>query len=74
VQDLTGSEPEVSLAVKLPSQSPPGGEDEDEDVNSEEAGDTDDFLSSQGFEFIDLSETRNLPDEEDALSQGTVII
>ncbi|KAK7056887.1 hypothetical protein VNI00_002604 [Paramarasmius palmivorus] len=60
-QDLKDLEPEVSLAVRLPTSSfPPGSrpkaEVEDEEEKSEDENDTDEFLSSHGFEFVDVTQ------------------
>ncbi|KAG6849935.1 hypothetical protein H0H93_003464 [Arthromyces matolae] len=64
VQDLSGFEPEVCLAVRLAQQassplSPVSHEDEDDNDDNE----IDRFLSSHGFEFIDAD--KNARDDVD---------
>ncbi|KAK0201815.1 hypothetical protein DFS33DRAFT_1350286 [Desarmillaria ectypa] len=55
-KDLGGSEPEVSLAVRVSASAAPSEEDkEDEDEALEDASAVDEFLSSHGFEFVDAS-------------------
>lgn len=51
MRDLSGSEPEVSLAVMLSTAA------EEDDESSEEDSAVDDFLASHGFEFIDATST-----------------
>ncbi|KAJ3881758.1 hypothetical protein F5051DRAFT_396410 [Lentinula edodes] len=58
-RDLNGSELEVSLAVRIESHQDDGrssitAEDEEEEVEFEGSGEIDEFLSSRGFEFIDV--------------------
>ncbi|KAE9392822.1 hypothetical protein BT96DRAFT_959231 [Gymnopus androsaceus JB14] len=59
-RDLNGSEPEVSLAVRIDSKEDNtiGAEDEEENEEEEEefddSAEIDEFLSSKGFEFIDV--------------------
>ncbi|KAJ4482033.1 hypothetical protein J3R30DRAFT_3286513 [Lentinula aciculospora] len=68
-RDLNGSEPEVSLAVRIESRRGDGQytiadenrkpelhevEEEEEEEEFEESGEIDEFLSSRGFEFIDI--------------------
>ncbi|KAJ6605683.1 hypothetical protein B0H10DRAFT_1886599 [Mycena sp. CBHHK59/15] len=70
--DMSGYEPEVALAVRV---APLGDviEDGDDDEEEEEA-EMDEFLSSNGFEFIDASEEPLSPGESDeelgSFSQG----
>ncbi|KAJ7784468.1 hypothetical protein B0H16DRAFT_1492620 [Mycena metata] len=68
--DMNGYEPEVSLAVRLAPSANAETEDDSGDAEDEEA-ELDEFLSSNGFEFIDASE-ETPPSEEDAggFSQG----
>lgn len=55
-KDLGGSEPKVSLAVRVSASKTPSEEDnEDEDEALEDANAVDEFLSSHGFEFVDAS-------------------
>ncbi|EEB95952.1 hypothetical protein MPER_04996, partial [Moniliophthora perniciosa FA553] len=61
--DLQDIEPEVSLAVRLPGSSfepdkRPKAEAEDEEERTEGENDTDEFLSSHGFEFVDVTRVR----------------
>ncbi|KAF5369546.1 hypothetical protein D9758_002780 [Tetrapyrgos nigripes] len=62
-QDLQGVEPEVSLAVRLPNSMNGGldsgkrsqqSEEEKEEEEFEDSGAIDEFLSSRGFEFVDV--------------------
>ncbi|GLB38378.1 putative alpha and gamma adaptin binding protein p34 [Lyophyllum shimeji] len=56
-QDLSGCQPEVCLAVRIPSQTPDIvslASDEGEEDDTEIDG----FLSSHGFEYIDAAEER----------------
>ncbi|KAF8158904.1 hypothetical protein K438DRAFT_2025967 [Mycena galopus ATCC 62051] len=64
--DMSGYEPEVALAVRIaPSNST---EEQDKDDEEEEDGaEIDEFLSSNGFEFIDASEETP---HGDSFSQG----
>ncbi|KAJ7095795.1 hypothetical protein B0H15DRAFT_827126 [Mycena belliarum] len=70
--DMRGCEPEVALAVRLASvgvAEPDSDDDEDEDDAA-----IDEFLSENGFEFIDASEEAHAVDETEedsgAFSQG----
>ncbi|KAJ6559102.1 hypothetical protein DFH09DRAFT_519530 [Mycena vulgaris] len=70
--DMRGYEPEVSLAVRLP---PSGAAEADNDDNEEEdEAEIDEFLSSNGFEFIDTSEETSpsgeAEQESGSFSQG----
>ncbi|KAF7314431.1 hypothetical protein MKEN_00915900 [Mycena kentingensis (nom. inval.)] len=51
--DMREHEPEVALAVRLPPSETPPSDVEDE---AEDETEIDEFLSSNGFEFIDVSE------------------
>jgi len=56
-QDLAGVEPEVALAVRLESSEANSSqeiEDAEDEKEFEEANDIDEFLSSRGFEFVDV--------------------
>jgi len=52
---MSGYEPEVSLAVRVAPSSSAEQDDKDDEEDEEEA-EIDEFLSSNGFEFIDASE------------------
>jgi hypothetical protein len=51
-QDLTGCEPEVCLAIKVANLASDSADEDD--------GETDAFLSSHGFEYVDAIEERLL--------------
>ncbi|KAJ3830725.1 hypothetical protein EV361DRAFT_867224 [Lentinula raphanica] len=63
-RDLNGSEPEVSLAVRIDSshfgasedysELPEEGDEEENEEEFEDSGEIDEYLSSKGFEFIDI--------------------
>ncbi|KAJ3753791.1 hypothetical protein EV360DRAFT_96877 [Lentinula raphanica] len=63
-RDLNGSEPEVSLAVRVDSshfgasedysELPEEGDEEENEEEFEDSGEIDEYLSSKGFEFIDI--------------------
>ena len=61
-KDLNGSEPEVCLAVRLPA--PAYLSDEDKEDEQDEPSIIDEFLSSNGFEFIDASHSEHEEVEE----------
>ncbi|KAL0961451.1 hypothetical protein HGRIS_006396 [Hohenbuehelia grisea] len=64
-QSIAQSEPEVSLAVRLPPRNSTETNDEDDlNVDEEEDSEIDEFLSSHGFEFID-DRGNSLPDDDD---------
>lgn len=69
-QDLSGYEPEVSLAVRVKQESPPSDPDDEVEDNSE----IDEYLSSKGFEYIDATQESKLKptgnDEDDTFSEG----
>jgi hypothetical protein len=69
--DMSGYEPEVSLAVRLP---PSGGTEADRDDDEDDEAEIDEFLSSNGFEFIDASTERSSESEEELgpFSQGSL--
>ncbi|KAJ7025327.1 hypothetical protein C8F04DRAFT_1128524 [Mycena alexandri] len=71
--DMSGYEPEVSLAVRLAPSGSAEKEDDSGDAEEEEA-ELDEFLSSNGFEFIDASEetppVRDSEEDVGAFSQG----
>ncbi|KAK0487365.1 hypothetical protein IW261DRAFT_611015 [Armillaria novae-zelandiae] len=70
-KDLGGSEPEVSLAVRVSASTTPSAEDkEDEDEASEDANAVDEFLSSHGFEFVDASSGGERAEEIEGISNG----
>ncbi|KAK0221925.1 hypothetical protein IW262DRAFT_1493652 [Armillaria fumosa] len=70
-KDLGGSEPEVSLAVRVSTSTTPSEEDkEDEDEASEDANAVDEFLSSHGFEFVDASSGREQAEGIEGISNG----
>lgn len=67
--DMSGYEPEVSLAVRV---SPSGDADEeDSDEEEEEQAEIDEFLSSNGFEFIDAYSDAEAEEDTGPFSQGT---
>ncbi|KAJ7134712.1 hypothetical protein C8R44DRAFT_771222 [Mycena epipterygia] len=73
--DMSGYEPEVSLAVRVSPSASVKEEDSEEEEEQEEQAEIDEFLSSNGFEFIDAysEETSSSPEaEEDSgpFSQG----
>ncbi|KAF5385629.1 hypothetical protein D9757_005542 [Collybiopsis confluens] len=54
-RELNGSAPEVSLAVRIELNDDENGkEDEEEEENFEDTAEIDEYLSSKGFEFIDV--------------------
>lgn len=55
-QDLDGCEPEVCLAVRLPSQRLPTPSASEKEGEDEDDSELDAFLSSHGFEYIDAIE------------------
>ncbi|KAF7365118.1 hypothetical protein MVEN_00383100 [Mycena venus] len=67
--DMSGYEPEVSLAVCVAPSSSAEQEDKDENEDDEEA-EIDEFLSSNGFEFIDASNETPSAGESEPFSQG----
>ncbi|KAK0187898.1 hypothetical protein F5146DRAFT_1061246 [Armillaria mellea] len=70
-KDLGGSEPEVSLAVRVSASTTPSEEDkEDEDEALEDANAVDEFLSSHGFEFVDASGGEQAQEELEGFSNG----
>ncbi|THV00857.1 hypothetical protein K435DRAFT_837102 [Dendrothele bispora CBS 962.96] len=73
-QDLAGTEPEVALAVRLESSigsetvsaCSQSNEDSGDEEGFEDSSEIDEFLSSRGFEFVDvplMSDNGNLGDE-----------
>ncbi|KAG6915148.1 hypothetical protein DXG01_013043 [Tephrocybe rancida] len=73
-QDLSGSEPEVCLAVRLAPQTssrPASPASEEEETETEDDSDIDGFLSSHGFEYIDASkkDIAQGAEEEDSESE-----
>ncbi|KAJ7695642.1 hypothetical protein B0H17DRAFT_1054969 [Mycena rosella] len=68
--DMSGYEPEVALAVRLAPSGVPEADSEDDD---EDEAEIDEFLSSNGFEFVDASEELSSPEEDEEsrpFSQG----
>lgn len=69
-QDLTGCEPEVCLAVKVPPVLSESADEDDSEIDA--------FLSSHGFEYVDATEKESsqrssyLHEEEDFA--GLVVI
>ncbi|KAF7346440.1 hypothetical protein MSAN_01872000 [Mycena sanguinolenta] len=67
--DMSGYEPEVALAVRVaPGSTEPEDKEDGDDAGDEDA-DIDEFLSSNGFEFIDASQEASSDDAE-PFSQG----
>ncbi|KAJ3992684.1 hypothetical protein F5050DRAFT_883414 [Lentinula boryana] len=69
-RDLNGSEPEVSLAVRIDSRQQPGATEEElglsetDEEEFEDSAEIDGFLSSKGFEFIDIPASGGHEDED----------
>ncbi|KIK57277.1 hypothetical protein GYMLUDRAFT_247230 [Collybiopsis luxurians FD-317 M1] len=71
-RDLNGSEPEVSLAIRFESKEDEDdkGRPEEEEEEFEDSAEIDEFLSSRGFEFIDIPTESGKEEEEDALADA----
>ncbi|KAJ7147046.1 hypothetical protein C8R43DRAFT_1011638 [Mycena crocata] len=70
--DVSGYEPEVALAVRVAALGDAEAGNEDDDDEEEDA-EIDEFLSSNGFEFVDASEETPVsedPEEYGSFSQG----
>ncbi|KAJ3801513.1 hypothetical protein GGU11DRAFT_768859 [Lentinula aff. detonsa] len=69
-RDLNGSEPEVSLAVRIDSRQQLGATEEEFELSEtdeeefEDSAEIDGFLSSKGFEFIDIPASGGHEDED----------
>ncbi|KAJ3987933.1 hypothetical protein F5890DRAFT_1622021 [Lentinula detonsa] len=75
-RDLNGSEPEVSLAVRIDPRQQSSATEEDLELSEideeefEDSGEIDEFLSTRGFEFIDVPASDGHEDE-DVLAEGS---
>lgn len=66
-QDLAECEPEVCLAVRIPQDSSVPFEAEDE---PEDDSEIDAFLSSHGFEYIDVTQAQPITVSDDIQASG----
>lgn len=78
-RDIDGSEPEVSLAVRIDfnegdvTEKEEQGKDE-EDEEFDDSAEIDEFLSSKGFEFIDIPASFEQEGENEILADGEMVL